>query len=104
MKVNGAVETGLSALTSGVRRQAALGFACDEKLIDIPRDLRFKLADHGVEPEDLRYSGHGYANLLYGAVAKDHKGTHSKLRYVEFHADFAEINDVQRDGFCAGTG
>lgn len=68
-KVRGAVEVGLSALTSGVRKQsAALGFADDEKLIDIARDLRFKLADHGIEPEDLRYSGHGYANLLYMAT------------------------------------
>lgn len=68
-KVDGAVDVGLSALTSGVRRQrAALGFANDEKLIDIARDLRFRLADHGVEPEDLRYSGHGYANLLYMAT------------------------------------
>lgn len=68
-KVGDAVEVGLSALTSGVRRQsAALGFASDEKLIEIARDLRFKLADHGVEPEDLRYSGHGYANLLYMAT------------------------------------
>lgn len=68
-KVGGAVEIGLSALTGGVRRQAAsLGFAGDEKLIDIARDLRFKLADHGIEPEDLRYSGHGYANLLYMAT------------------------------------
>jgi putative ATP-dependent endonuclease of OLD family len=68
-KVGGAVEVGLSALTGGVRRQAAsLGFAGDEKLIDIARDLRFKLADHGIEPEDLRYSGHGYANLLYMAT------------------------------------
>lgn len=68
-KVGGAVEAGLGALTSGVRRQAAaLGFANDEKLIDIARDLRFKLADHGIEPEDLRYSGHGYANLLYMAT------------------------------------
>ncbi len=68
-KVGGAVEVGLSALTAGVRRQAAsLGFANDEKLIDIARDLRFKLADHGIEPEDLRYSGHGYANLLYIAT------------------------------------
>ena len=65
-KVGDAVEVGLTALTSGVRRQAAsLGFANDEKLIDIARDLRFKLADYGIEPEDLRYSGHGYANLLY---------------------------------------
>ena len=68
-KVGGAVEIGLGALTAGVRRQAAsLGFASDEKLIDIARDLRFKLADYGIEPEDLRYSGHGYANLLYMAT------------------------------------
>jgi len=68
-KVDGAVDTGLSALTAGVRRQvASLGFANDEKLIDIARDLRFKLADHGIAPEDLRYSGHGYANLLYMAT------------------------------------
>ncbi|MBJ7532960.1 AAA family ATPase [Rhodomicrobium vannielii ATCC 17100] len=68
-KVGGAVEIGLTALTAGVRRQAAsLGFASDEKLIDIARDLRFKLADHGIEPEDLRYSGLGYANLLYMAT------------------------------------
>lgn len=68
-KVDSAVEKGLSALTGGVRRQAAtLGFASDEALIDIARDLRFKLADHGVDPEDLRYSGHGYANLLFMAI------------------------------------
>jgi len=68
-KVDGAVDTGLLALTAGVRRQvASLGFANDEKLIDIARDLRFKLADHGIAPEDLRYSGHGYANLLYMAT------------------------------------
>lgn len=68
-KVGGAVGISLSALTAGVRRQSAsLGFASDEKLIDIARDLRFKLADHGIEPEDLRYSGHGYANLLYMAT------------------------------------
>lgn len=68
-KVDDAVGVGLKALTSGVRQQvASLGFASDEKLIDIARDLRFKLADHGIEPEDLRYSGHGYANLLYIAT------------------------------------
>jgi putative ATP-dependent endonuclease of the OLD family len=68
-KVDGAVEKGLIALTAGVRRQtASLGFAADEALIDIARDLRFKLADHGVAPEDLRYSGHGYANLLFMAI------------------------------------
>lgn len=68
-KVDDAVGKGLAALTGGVRRQAAtLGFASDEGLIDIARDLRFKLADHGIDPEDLRYSGHGYANLLFIAI------------------------------------
>jgi len=68
-RVDTAVDANLNALTSGVRQQgAALGFADDEKLIDIARDLRFKLADHGIRPEDLRYSGHGYANLLYMAT------------------------------------
>ena len=47
---------------------AALGFASQETLVDIARDLRFKLADHGVRPEDLQYSGHGYANLLFMAT------------------------------------
>ena len=68
-KVDAAVEKGLSALTGGVRPQvAALGFASDEGLVEIARDLRFKLADHGLDPEDLRYSGHGYANLLFMAI------------------------------------
>ncbi|RZF24686.1 ATP-dependent endonuclease [Paraburkholderia sp. UYCP14C] len=69
VKVDGAVAKSLTALTSGVRRQtASLGFSSDEALVDIARDLRFKLADHGVDPEDLRYSGHGYANLLFMAI------------------------------------
>lgn len=68
-RVDTAIEKGLTALTAGSRHQtAALGFSADETLIDIARDLRFKLADHGVAPEDLRYSGHGYANLLYMAT------------------------------------
>jgi putative ATP-dependent endonuclease of OLD family len=68
-RVNTAIERGLTALTAGSRHQAAaLGFSSDETLTDIARDLRFKLADHGVAPEDLRYSGHGYANLLYMAT------------------------------------
>lgn len=67
--VDKAVSAGLDTLTGGVRRQsAALGFNTEEKLIDIARDLRFKLADHGIAPEDLRYSGHGFANLLYIAT------------------------------------
>lgn len=68
-RVDEAVAKGLTELTSGVRPQAAsLGFSADEALIDIARDLRFRLADHGVDPEDLRYSGHGYANLLFVAI------------------------------------
>lgn len=68
-KVDDAVGKGLMALTAGVRPQAAaLGFAPQEALVDIARDLRFKLADCGVHPEDLRYSGHGYANLLFMAT------------------------------------
>lgn len=81
-KVDSAVEVGLSALTSGLRRQgAAIGFASNEKLIDIARDLRFKLADHGVEPEELQYSGHGYANLLYMATiaVQLEKASHADL-------------------------
>jgi putative ATP-dependent endonuclease of OLD family len=67
--IGGAVDIGLAALTAGVRRQASsLGFSTDESLIDIARELRFKLADYGIEPEDLRYTGHGYANLLYIAT------------------------------------
>ena len=67
--VDTAVGVGLNELTAGVRRQtAALGFNAEEKLIDIARDLRFKIADHGISPEDLGYSGHGLANLLYIAT------------------------------------
>lgn len=67
--VDTAVAAGLNVLTAGVRKQnAVLGFNTEEKLIDIARDLRFKLADHGIKPEDLHYSGHGFANLLYIAT------------------------------------
>ncbi len=68
-QVDAAVGKSLHALTIGARQQATrLGFSTDEALVDIARDLRFKLADHGIEPEDLQYSGHGYANLLYMAI------------------------------------
>ena len=67
--IAGSVDVGLESLTAGVRQQAAsLGFSKDEKLIDIARDLKFSLADQGIQPEDLSYSGHGYANLLYMAT------------------------------------
>jgi putative ATP-dependent endonuclease of OLD family len=63
------VDEGLESLTVGVRKQvASLGFSKNEKLIDIARDLKFSLADQGIDPEDLSYSGHGYANLLYIAT------------------------------------
>lgn len=67
--ISGSVDIGLEALTAGVRQQvASLGFSRDEKLIDIARDLKFSLSDQGITPEDLSYSGHGYANLLYLAT------------------------------------
>ncbi len=67
--IGSSIDLGLEVLTGGLRQQAAaLGFSNDEKLIDIARDLRFSLADYGIQPEDLSYSGHGYANLLYVAT------------------------------------
>lgn len=58
----------LAELTAGVRTQAAsLGFS-SEALFDVARDLRFRLADAGLEPEEIRISGLGYANLLYMAT------------------------------------
>lgn len=81
-RVDVAIDAGLNALTGGVRRQSAsLGFSDEEKLVDIARELRFKMADHGISPEDLRYSGHGYANLLYMATiaVELEKVTHADL-------------------------
>ena len=68
-EVNKAIAVGLDVLTAGVRQQnATLSFNTEERLIDIARDLRFTLADYGIKPKDLRYSGHGFANLLYIAT------------------------------------
>ncbi|MCU1382601.1 MAG: ATP-dependent endonuclease [Acidobacteria bacterium] len=65
LTINTEVGTALGALTSGVRTQAAeLAFA-SETLIDVARDLRFKLGDAGLSLEEVRTSGLGYANLLY---------------------------------------
>ena len=62
------IETALGNLTRGVRPQtASLGFTT-EVLADVARDLRFRLADAGIPPEDIRFSGLGYANLLYMAT------------------------------------
>jgi len=64
--INDAVKELLHDLTGGAREQeATLGFSSMETLNDIARDLRFKLADAGVDPEELRHSGLGYANLLF---------------------------------------
>ncbi len=66
--VNTEIDTALGNLTRGVRPQAAsLGFTT-EALADVARDLRFRLADAGIPPEDIRFSGLGYANLLYMAT------------------------------------
>ena len=46
---------------------ASLGFA-KEVLSEVARDLRFRLADAGLEPTDIESSGLGYANLLYMAT------------------------------------
>ncbi len=66
--INEEIGTALSSLTGGVRPQAvSLGFAA-EVLFDVARDLRFRLADAGLDPEEIRTSGLGYANLLYMAT------------------------------------
>lgn len=62
------INTALGLLTNGVRPQTAdLGFAI-ESLIDVARDLRFRLGDFDLLPEDIRASGLGYSNLLYMAT------------------------------------
>ena len=66
--VNTEIDTALGNLTRGVRPQnASLGFSAED-LADVARDLRFRLADAGIPPEDIRFSGLGYANLLYMAT------------------------------------
>ncbi|MFK3818037.1 ATP-dependent nuclease [Pseudomonas sp. NPDC089407] len=66
--MNTEIGTALGLLTNGVRPQtAALDFGA-ESLLDVARDLRFRLADSGLVPEDIRASGLGYSNLLYMAT------------------------------------
>lgn len=66
--VNTEISKALGDLAGGVRPQtASLGFAA-EVLWDVARDLRFRLADAGLEPADIQSSGLGYANLLYMAT------------------------------------
>jgi len=65
--VNTEIDAALGHLTRGVRPQSAsIGFAT-ETLLDVARDLRFRLSDAGIPLEDIRFSGLGYANLLYMA-------------------------------------
>jgi putative ATP-dependent endonuclease of OLD family len=66
--LNTEIDSALGDLTRGVRPQkASLGFTT-EILADVARDLRFRMADAGLTPEDIRLSGLGYANLLYIAT------------------------------------
>ena len=66
--MNAEIGAALGMLTNGVRPQtAALDFS-EETLLDVARDLRFRLADTGLVPEDIRASGLGYSNLLYMAT------------------------------------
>ncbi len=66
--VNTQIDSALGNLTGGVRPQAASLEFTAEVLLDVARDLRFRLADAGMTPEDIRSSGLGYANLLYIAA------------------------------------
>jgi putative ATP-dependent endonuclease of the OLD family len=63
--INTEIKTALDSLTGGVRRQEAKVNFGNESLLDVARDLRFKLGDANLALEDIRASGLGYANLLY---------------------------------------
>jgi putative ATP-dependent endonuclease of OLD family len=66
--INEEIDLALGDLTRGARPQkASLGFT-SEAVADVARDLRFRLSDVGLPPEDIRSSGLGYANLLYMAT------------------------------------
>lgn len=68
MTMNSEIGSALGMLTSGVRPQSAtLSFGVDT-LLDVARDLKFRLSDSGFVPEDIRASGLGYSNLLYMAT------------------------------------
>jgi putative ATP-dependent endonuclease of OLD family len=67
--VKSSVDLLLRDLTAGAKeQQAVLGFSEKESLHDIARDLRFKLSEVAITPEELRHSGLGYANLLFMAT------------------------------------
>jgi putative ATP-dependent endonuclease of OLD family len=80
--INSEIKLVLSDLTGGARPQnASLGFTDSESLSDIARDLRFKLSDAGIDPEELRHSGLGYANLLFmtTVMVELQKASHADL-------------------------
>ncbi|MFG2407751.1 ATP-dependent endonuclease [Streptomyces brevispora] len=63
-----AVQGRLTRLTEGAHSQTAdLGFA-DATLSSIARNLRFLMAQVGLDPRDLAESGLGYANLMFMAT------------------------------------
>ncbi|WP_406516446.1 ATP-dependent nuclease [Streptomyces sp. NBC_00134] len=63
-----AVQERLAGLTEGAHPQrAGLGFA-DATLQSIARNLRFLMAQSGLDPRDLAESGLGYANLMFMAT------------------------------------
>jgi putative ATP-dependent endonuclease of OLD family len=66
--INAEIGSALGELTRGARAQTASLDFTTEVLADVARDLRFRLADLGMSPEDIRLSGLGYANLLYMAT------------------------------------
>lgn len=66
--VNSEIGSALGMLTKGVRPQTSSLDFHTEGLNDVARDLRFRLADAGVTPQDIRASGLGFSNLLYMAT------------------------------------
>jgi putative ATP-dependent endonuclease of OLD family len=66
--INTDIGSALGDLTRGARPQTASLEFTTEALADVARDLRFRLADLGLPPQDIKSSGLGYANLLYMAT------------------------------------
>ena len=58
----------MKALTDAVRGQDVKLDMRDYELRRLARNLRLKMAEHGIEPTDLSESGLGYANLLFIAT------------------------------------
>ena len=67
-RMNTDIRGALEELTSGVRPQSAEVNFGSETVLDVARDLRFKLGDNGMKLDDVRASGLGYSNLLYMAT------------------------------------